>query len=292
LGTNPSTAFIPASGYFGGLMYSNGSGATSPYIITGTNSFTQTGPATFSSTFTSGTITSGNLSGATLTFGGTASATPNSTIIDGNIYGATEGTNGATLTNVLGSPSSATQQLYLLSSAAAPAGAILTNGTLCNTCQFSQWGWWGGDVVSTTLGRTDIGNLNLWVAGQPTVTIPTGGTATYNGQMIGAVNNAGSHYVGTGTFALMQNFGVSGSNGTFTGTFDGTTFFPGGLPVSGTTAAGGPYTGSGNTTGITATVSGKFFGPNSTTPPETGGSFSYVNTGTAYAAGGVFLGHR
>jgi hypothetical protein len=146
LGTNPSSRFIPASGYFGGLMNTNSNTVTSPYTITGTNTFTQTGPATFSATFnTDANLHAGNIAAATLTFGGPASATPNSTIIDGNIYGATEGTGGATLTDANANQSQATQQLYLVSSAAAPT-SLLSGGTLCSSCQFSQWG--GGAAVS------------------------------------------------------------------------------------------------------------------------------------------------
>jgi len=42
-----------------------------------------------------------------------------------------------------------TQQLYLLSSAAAPPPtSLLAGGTLCSTCAYSQWGYWGGEVAS------------------------------------------------------------------------------------------------------------------------------------------------
>jgi len=295
LGTNPSSSFIPASGYFGGLMYTNSTSTTSPYTITGTSTFTQTGPATFSSTFTSDTIPSGgSITKATLTFGGTASGTPNSTIIDGKIYGATEGTGGATLTNANANQSSATQQTYLLSSAAAPPGSFLANGTLCSTCAFSQWGWWGGEVVSNTLGRTEIGNLNVWVAGQPTVTIPRAGTASYTGQAIGSVNNNGTGYIATGTFTNTYVFDAD--RGNFSLTFDGRTVTG---QVGPTTGGRGIYSSSctGCTAitggGLTGTINGRFFGPsNGSTPPETGGNFALTGTLTPYVASGVFLGHR
>lgn len=294
LGTNPSSKFIPANGYFGGLMYTNSNTTTSPYLITGTNTFSQTGPATFSSTFNSTSIPAGgSIAAATLTFGGAASATPNSTIIDGNIYGATESTSGATLTNNNGSPSTAAQQLYLLSSAAAPPGTLLTNGTLCSTCAFSQWGWWGGDVASTTLGRTEIGNLNTWVAGQPTVTIPRAGTASYTGQAIGTVSNGGSGYIGTGTFTNTYVFDAD--RGNFSLTFDGhttagqvgPTTFGRGIYSSGCSGCSG-FTGG----GVATTINGQFFGPTVGTPPETGGNFALTGVGVAYSASGVFLGHR
>jgi hypothetical protein len=154
LGVNPSASFLPSSGYFGGLMVTNQ--VTGPYAITGATTFTQTGPATFSANFASDNLGSypfsqstGGLNTLTVTYGGAASGTPNSTIIDGNIYGATEGTGSATLTPISGSSTSGNQTLYLLSSAAAPPPtSLLTGGTLCTTCAYSQWGYWGGEVAS------------------------------------------------------------------------------------------------------------------------------------------------
>jgi len=276
-------------------MYNNADG-TNPYIVTGTTAFTQTGPATFSSTFNANALSLSNSDGVVsiaTTYGGNASATPNSVIIDHNIYAATEGTGGATVEDSPGGAQSGTQTLYLLSSSAAPPpGSLLAGGTLCTTCAYSQWGYWGGSVVSPFGGgtRTDIGHLNFWVAGQPTVTIPTSGTGTYAGSMIGAVNSNGSGYVATGNFNLSYTFGLSGGTGTFTSTFDGNALPA--VAVSGTTATGAPYTGTFGTVSITETIAGKFFGPNATTPPETGGAFAYQNTAIGYQAAGVFQGHH
>ncbi len=164
LGTNPSAGFIPSSGFFGGSMNSTATPGA-PYPITGTTSFTQTGPATFRANFTSDTLpvtsaSTGGLTNFTLTFGGNASGTPDSTIIDGNIYGAVEGAGGATLSDSVSPPQPGTQQLYLLSAAAAPIpSSLLPGGTLCSTCAFTQWGYWGGEVTSNfgTPGRADLG---------------------------------------------------------------------------------------------------------------------------------------
>jgi hypothetical protein len=272
-------------------------------LINGTTTFTQTGPATFSSVFTSeaasGTFyndggisnNNGNVNTLTLTFGGNASGTPNSTIIDGNIYGATEGTGTATLTNSTGGTSPGAQQLYLLSSGAAPPpSSLLAGGTLC-TCTYTQWGYWGGDVVSNfgQPNRVDLANINFWVAGQPTVTLPTNFTATYNGNMIGSVNNNGSQYVATGNFTNMWTFGET--PGTGTGTFTINTF-DGKGPIAGTvTLAGSTYTSASGLSGggLNGQVRGGFFGPNA---PETGGSFAIQSSSLPYSAAGVFLGHR
>jgi hypothetical protein len=301
LGTSPSSSFIPASGYFGGLLSSTAT--TGPYAATGTTTFIQTGPTTFNATFTSDQLpflslpqnNTGNLYNLTLTFGGTPSTTPNSTVIDGNIYGATESATGATLSDsVPGSQSPGTENLYLLSSAAAPAPtSLLAGGTLCTTCTYSQWGYWGGSVTSNFGGsnRLDVGDINFWVAGQPTVTMPTTGTGAYAGSMIGAVSNNGAQYVATGGFSSNYNFGSN--TGTFTiNNFDNTTITNTTATVTGAGATfGGTFNGA-----FTGKVSGSFFGPVSGVsggfPPETGGNFAIGSSSLPYTASGVFLGHR
>jgi hypothetical protein len=307
VGVNPSASFLPSSGYFGGLMVTNQ--VTGPYAITGATTFTQTGPATFSANFASDNLGSypfsqstGGLNTLTLTYGGAASGTPNSTIINGNIYGATEGTGSATLTNVDSTATPGTQQLYLLSSAAAPPPtSLLAGGTLCTTCAYSQWGYWGGQVASNFGGsRVDVGNINFWVAGQPTVTIPFTGSATYNGQAIGTANNNGSQYIATGTFSNAYNFGSQAGN--FMLNFDSRTLTgvvgpPGSNPAVYSTTCGecSALSGSSSITILSGVANGRFFGPStgSTAPPETGGNFAFSSTsGAPYTAAGVFLGHR
>ncbi|HZK90532.1 MAG TPA: hypothetical protein VFC56_10335, partial [Stellaceae bacterium] len=186
-----------------------------------------------------------------------------------------------------------------LSSAAAPLpssfvndpsnASNLSNGTLCSTCAYTQWGYWGGAVNSNFGGggpRSDFGHLNFWVAGQPTVNLPTMGTGLYNGGMIGSVNNSGLQYIATGNFNLNYDFGArTGSFGI--NTFDGQS--PITVPVG---AVGAGYSGvkGASGPGLSATIAGGFFGPNSPLPPETAGSFSLFKSG--YQAAGVFQGHR
>ena len=310
LGTNPSAGFIPSSGFFGGAMNSTATPGA-PYPITGTTSFTQTGPATFSANFTSDTLpltaaSTGGLTNLTLTFGGNASGTPDSTIIDGNIYGAVEGAGGATLSDSINPPQPGTQQLYLLSAAAAPLpNSLLPGGVLCSTCAFTQWGYWGGDVTSNfgAPGRADLGHFNFWVAGQPipVVNMPATGIGTYNGGMIGSVNNNGAQYIATGNFTNTFDFGSPGASGcagpgcgTFTiNTFDGKTGITGPIgPLNGSTYKGNNLIGP----NIAGAVNGGFFGPANAPgaiPPETAGNFVLQNTGgSPYQAAGVFAGHQ
>jgi hypothetical protein len=290
------TGFIPASGYFGGLVTPS---VGSQYSVIGTTSFSQTG-ATFSAGFNSTQTSTLSPYGLVLGFGGSPSGTPNSTIIDSNVYGATESSGTATLSDSSGGSQSGSQELYLLSSAAAPPPtSLLSGGTLCSSCAFTQWGYWGGNVTSDfqSSGRVDSAHLNFWVAGQvtPSVQIPFSGTGTYNGNMIGTVNNNGSQYVATGNFTNSFNFGASGCGGpgcgTFTiNTFDGKTGISAPIgPLSGST-----YQGFLGASGIAGRVNGAFFGPNTPgIPPETAGNFTLQNSGgTPYLAAGVFAGHN
>jgi hypothetical protein len=283
LGTNPSASFIPNTGFFAGQMNST---AATPYPITGSVNFLQTGPTTFTANFASDTISesSGTLSRLNLTFGGSPGTSQNSTIIDGNIYGATEGL-GGTLTDNSSNSYPATQQLYLLSSAAAPppSSLLLSGGTLCSACQFTQWGYWGGQANSDFGGnpRTELGHLNFWVAGQPTnvATLPTG-SGTYNGNMIGSVNNSGAQYIATGAFRLNYDFGTN--QGTFKiNSFDSFSNLT--APISG---GGGTFSGaSSGSPGLS--VKGAFFGPGA---PEAAGNFKL--NASAYLATGIFAGHN
>ena len=184
-----------------------------------------------------------------------------------------------------------------MSSGAAPAPtSLLAGGTLCTACTFSQWGYWGGSVTSNFGGsnRVDVGDINFWVAGQPTVTLPTGGTGYYTGSMIGAVNNSGAQYVATGMFNSQYSFGVTGGNtGTFTiSNFD--TNINASATITGT--GGATFGGTLNGGTFTGKVSGSFFGPVGTAsggfPPETGGNFAIGSSSMPYTASGVFLGHQ
>jgi hypothetical protein len=105
----------------------------------------------------------------------------------------------------------------------------------------------------------DIGNLNTWVAGQPTPVI---------------------------------TYGFDSQIGTFTPIFDNRTITgqvtanPA-INTYTSTRFAGP--------GVAGVVNGTFFGPSNGTvsPPETGGNFSLQSTtNLPYSAGGVFLGHR
>ena len=71
--------------------------------------------------------------------------------------------------------------IYLVTQTASPPPTSLLPNGLCSSCQYLQWGYWGGQIDTPTAGegnplRTDVGHINFWVAGQPTVNMPTTGS--------------------------------------------------------------------------------------------------------------------
>jgi hypothetical protein len=145
-------------------------------------------------------------------------------------------------------------------------------------------------VSSTTsqglgVNRTDRGFINTWVAGMPTVTMPTSGMGTYTGAAVGTVFNNGNTYLAAGGFSHTYNFG--NNTGTVAiNNFDGVNYT---ASVSGVSNV---YAGTLNGTGTNRSgiVAGTFFGPNAA---ETGGGFAVqAASGPRYIASGIFAGAR
>ena len=133
----------------------------------------------------------------------------------------------------------------------------------------------------------DQGAINTWVAGQPTVNIPTTGFGTYNGAAVGTVFNNGTTYLAAGGFNQMYNFAKQIGRVNITN-FDGASYS---AAVSGSRSspvfASSPtgLTGPTNRNGF---VLGSFYGPSA---QETGGTFGIQSTsGLKYLASGIFAG--
>ena len=296
------------SGYFGGIMETGGFGGTPvSYVLTGTTSV-QTDPvssrvaATFKGKdpFTSA---QSDVNSMVLQFGSLPASGSNrsrSTFIDNNLYGALESPNtpsqitvttspGQTTTMVLplfnsATNSSSSPQLAMVTSATVPNNSWMPAGVTPCSCQYLQWGYWTGRVQTLTPTAqgfvNEFGAINTWVAGQPTVNVPTTGKGTYNGAAVGTVFNNGATYLAAGGFNQMYNFGSQTGNVNITN-FDGATYS---AAVSGSRSspvfASSPtgLTGPTNRNGF---VSGSFYGPSA---QETGGSFSIQsNSGSKYS---------
>ena len=296
VGTNRTTQTL--TGFFGGTMTTTAQ--STPYTITGTTSIATDSVAnTLKATFTSDTLSSSATGGVTsvvMNFGGQQSA-----FVDDRIFGAIENAdvaqqiNGQQLT--VGGDTSQASQLYLVSSAtAALPTSLLPSGASYCQCQYLQWGYWGGDLLTGNpsndlISRTDHGHINFWVAGVPTsagdLTTLANQSAigTYTGHAIGSVFNNGSNYVAAGGFTGTYNFGTQ--KGTMTvSNFDGKTISAtGSAPLS-----GGKYSFTVSQTGVSGTINGAFFGPKAA---ETGGNFSVHTTlGPTYLASGIFAGKQ
>ncbi|MBV9553805.1 MAG: FecR domain-containing protein [Alphaproteobacteria bacterium] len=295
-------------GFLGGIM-SNGQGTQ--YIVAGNTSvFTNPTNSTVTGTFVANDpfhATSGsNLQTIAIPFG--ASPTRNfarSAFIDNNIYAATESaTVPVQLTNTSGTVTN--YPTFAGGAATFPTAGFVTSGTFPTNpaagllppgasfcaCQYLQWGYWEANLPSIGQGgptnTVQSSSINTWLAGQPTVTLPTTGVATYNGAAIGTVATNGANYLAAGAFQNVYNF-ASGTGTVAINNFDGRSYNAGVSIAPGNIYAGGlsQTAGPGNVSGSAV---GGFFGPNAA---ETGGFFFLKNgSGPAYLASGVFAGKQ
>jgi hypothetical protein len=309
------------TGYFGGLMIrsSNLTLTGNPYVLTGATAV-QTDPASdrVAATFAGTDPFTPSQSGITsmvLQFGSLPSSSPlnysRSVFVDNNTFAALEspitpsqinGNNLPVLTTV-SNPSTLAPGAQPVGSSLpnlTPSLAMVTVGTLgpnANSwmpagvtpcaCQYLQWGYWTGQVITpnsslTAISRDDRAFINTWLAGQPTVNMPTTGSGSYNGAAVGTVFNNGATYLAAGAFKQTYNFASQ------TGTIN-LTNFDGANYAAAVSGSGGIYSGSlTGTPNRSGAVVGSFFGPGAV---ETGGTFSIQSTaGARYLASGIFAG--
>lgn len=280
------------TGFFGGVMQTP---SAPNFAVNGlTHVVTTPDSGTVRATFVGQdpfTATQSGVDAINLNFGSTHPTDGRSAYIDNNNYGAVENANLAAAVVTGGNTTVFNQApLAMVTSATVPNTTLFPAGVAPCQCQFLQWGYWTGSLQTGTPTSPAVnyaGQVNTWVAGQPTVTMPTTGQGTFTGAAIGTVANNGANYMAAGGFANTYNFGtMQGSvaitnfdNKNFTGTVNG---------VSGQPVYAGTLSGSG-TTGV---VNGGFFGPNAA---ETGGNFAVqaISGGPAsYVASGIFAGAR
>jgi hypothetical protein len=268
------------TGYFGGIM--NTTAEVQRYAITGTASVSTDAAAnSVTASFTTDpAVVSATGGPSQIQFGGAKSA-----FIDDNIYGAAEGQ-----TTASGQPQNA--QLYLLSQGAAPPPAsLLPAGASYCSCQFLQWGYWGGDITSAN-SRLDRGGINFWVAGQTTpladlnVLAMQGAIGNYSGHLIGSVFNNGQQYIAAGGLQATYNFGTQAGSFSIIN-YDGRSFTATGSPI----VQGANYKfGITNVPGLTGAINGSFYGP---LAANTGGNFNFHTTvGPTYLTSGIFAAAR
>ena len=162
--------------------------------------------------------------------------------------------------------------------------ASTSNSSTC-TCEFLSFGAWKSSVADPRSNGKTYTAYGTYVAGTPSIQLPTTGMATYGGVMAGFASNNGQPTAANGTFQNVWNFGSR--TGVFTGNFDrqsysGTT----GPTAPGSTTFAGTFNG-GNRSG---TLNGAFFSSPTDAAAYQAGTFAI--RGSGYRAGGVFGGQR
>ncbi|HEX6441917.1 MAG TPA: FecR domain-containing protein [Stellaceae bacterium] len=294
------------SGYFGGQMATS---ATTPafnsYPIAGTATVaTDATQNSVAATFTSAPLVpsaTGGINSVVMNFGDSSPNNPTrSAFIDDATFGAVESKtnpqqiNGQNLV-VNGDTTQASRLYFVSANTAPPPTSLLPPGASYCQCQFLQWGYWGGDLLTgtqtdNTISRIDHGHINFWVAGVPTpmtdlnTLASQGAVGNYSGHAIGSVVNNGSSYVAAGGFNATYNFGTQNANFAISN-FDGKSFASGNVRVP---LNGANYS---TTFGGIGSLNGSFYGQMAA---ETGGNFaiSGISGVPNYSAAGIFAGKR
>jgi hypothetical protein len=233
----------------------------------------------------------------TLAFGGLNEADRfDSAFIDDRRFGAQQSA---------GNPTTVAGSNVLFSSTAMVSFDVVPNtgffppGAGPCVCKFVQWGFFSWDTLllsSGSLTRTQ-GHINPWVAGElPELnTLPTTGTATYNGHAVGNVrDHAGNRYIAAGSYTQSWNFATRNGSATIAN-FDGRTLDTSSLgSANGRDFSGplairqGPTTLAGSGGGA---FSGSFVRGAGNPAAEVMGAFVFSES-TGYRAAGIVAGSR
>jgi trimeric autotransporter adhesin len=215
--------------------------------------------------------------------------------IDNDLFAALESPNKASRVDGVAVPFASrpfpdtNPNIYFVTATAAPPTSLLPNGSLC-ACQYLQWGYWGGEIDtpagSGNAARVDVGHINSWVAGSPTLDIAAlqemGATGNYSGHLFGTVFTHGAKYLATGGLSATYDFGTT--FGSFTvSNYDGHITFTdiGKIPLSGAN-----YAFPVDQNNILGFIRGSFYGPGGI---ETGGNFAFhTATGAPYFTSGIY----
>ena len=154
-------------------------------------------------------------------------------------------------------------------------------------------------------------HVGWWAAGRmaDVAQIPTVGSATYNGHMVGSVKNSSTaaEYITAAPFQYSANFGNPSASTMTVTNFDGVNYggtvgFNSAANTPGNTAISGqiPRTGGAALTGATMDVGGGFFQGRSDPVKDVTGGFTVranpvattAGTNHNYIASGIFAGSR
>jgi hypothetical protein len=180
----------------------------------------------------------------------------------------------------------------------ASSAPVLVQGTpgACD-CKYLTWGWWQTSINYTGSyrhGQNDSVFQAPYVAGQLAsgVQLPQTGTATYNGFMVGNVQNGANLYNAAGSYSSTWSF--QNRVGSFNGSFDSRTY-AGALiatPGSSGVSFAGAMVSTNSGRFLTGTVAGSFFSGGGDAAKYQAGAFSIGQNSSTYKASGVFAGNR
>jgi hypothetical protein len=222
-------------------------------------------------------------------FGDSSTSSGRSAFIDNGAFGAVELPSHNQIVD--GSTLAGTQAK--LGIATGDVGQLFTAAGISSCdCNFLQWGFWGGRIeLSAGVDRRT--HLAAWVAGElPTqVQVPTTGTATYTGHMMGTVNTPSATYLAVGTFQNAWNFGTRAGTITIT-SFDGQNYTG---SASAPMATPRDFSGSFSNASNTGMLHGSFAKSSTDNVGGQMGDFHIKDistSGTNYKAAGVFAAQR
>jgi hypothetical protein len=195
--------------------------------------------------------------------------------------------NGTAVTNTFG-------QYFFTGTTALPTNVLPAGVSFCS-CQFVQWGFFGGETESGPNNRFDIIHLGTWVAGPlpDPATIPQTGSATYTGHVIGTValgppGLGFNAYIAAGGFQTSYNF-ASRSGAVQVTSFDGANF-SGTVNSANFRDFGGALTST--VAGRSGRLAGSFFTGGGDPVAEMGGKFLVSSVSNTYNAAGIFAARK
>ncbi len=151
---------------------------------------------------------------------------------------------------------------------------------------YLSWGTWSTELSASNKTVVDGSS---WIAGKltPTASMPSSGTATYNGTVQGMSYESGSLKALNGSHTMNANFG----SGTITGTMN-VNYASSGASYATTnlnavSIGGNGFAGGLNGTDNTGSIKGSFYGPAAN---EVGGTWALSKTGSS--AAGIFAGKK
>ncbi|MFC3230257.1 FecR domain-containing protein [Marinibaculum pumilum] len=212
--------------------------------------------------------------------GGDPATAPTSAFIDNGRYIARDADTMATS----GSTQAVSQALVLVTGRSVNPAELWPDAQTC-TCEYLDWGFWSG-ATSWPDGSEERYHMASWVAGElpELVEIPTSGSASYAGQMIGGVIDGAQRHIASGDMNVNWNFGTRAGAMQVNG-FDAADYAGSLSSIDGRQITGAAES---VAAARTMSVDGSFFSGGGDPVAAMGGSFA-VQGQAGYSAAGTWM---